>query len=393
MGRLVDLGYPVTWIDPSFSIGRMGQYYREVPANTLNSDFLVALMMCKSFQFEQHQARRRLTGQPVMAQWDGDQCYPLGAFVECLEDCTKELLPLTKAMFGTVTSMSKTSGSGWKIEVAPSSNQHVHRHAYSTSASQVVTCEADVVILMCGSKPVCLPGLPQLNDTDGKRTIQHTTTDTPTHTTTFTTFHPLDQLVCPKYVNTLIHTNPTLRTQTWGVIGSSHSGMLVVKNLVESGVSRVVSYYRSPMKFMHITPTGCKKYQGIGLKGPVGDWVKAQLQLQQPAFKLIQVKTTTDWSQQLVRDGVQHGVMAVGYKRDVQFPVYVDGLAVARGEYDGYDKMTGEICVQDKKIGLFGGGIAFPQDLVDDEGEVEPWVGFKRSIEQTDLMIKVHEGY
>ncbi|MFX8910926.1 hypothetical protein ABTN03_19935, partial [Acinetobacter baumannii] len=38
------------------------------------------------------------------------------------------------------------------------------------------------------------------------------------------------------------------------------------------------------------------------------------------------------------------------------------------------------------RIGLFGGGIAFPQSYRDGEGEVEPWVGFKRSIEQTDIM-------
>jgi hypothetical protein len=37
--------------------------------------------------------------------------------------------------------------------------------------------------------------------------------------------------------------------------------------------------------------------------------------------------------------------------------------------------------------GLFGGGIAFPQDLVDGGGNREPWVGFKRSIEQVDLMV------
>ena len=46
IGRLVDikdnksldseLVGKLTWIDPSFTVGRMGQYYRNVPANTLN---------------------------------------------------------------------------------------------------------------------------------------------------------------------------------------------------------------------------------------------------------------------------------------------------------------------------------------------------------------------
>jgi hypothetical protein len=45
----------------------------------------------------------------------------------------------------------------------------------------------------------------------------------------------------------------------------------------------------------------------------------------------------------------------------------------------------------ERRIGLFGGGIAFPQDYRDDEGEIEAWVGFKRSIEQTELMIEAFE--
>jgi hypothetical protein len=40
---------------------------------------------------------------------------------------------------------------------------------------------------------------------------------------------------------------------------------------------------------------------------------------------------------------------------------------------------------------LFGGGIAFPQDVVDGGGHREPWVGFKRSIQQVDLMVAVYE--
>ena len=38
--------------------------------------------------------------------------------------------------------------------------------------------------------------------------------------------------------------------------------------------------------------------------------------------------------------------------------------------------------------GLFGAGIAFPQYVVDGGGSQEPWVGFKRSIYQVDLMVE-----
>ena len=65
--------------------------------------------------------------------------------------------------------------------------------------------------------------------------------------------------------------------------------------------------------------------------------------------------------------------------------------AVSLNELDNYDRWTGEVTLEKKSIGLFGGGIAFPQDYRDEEGEIEPWVGFKRSIEQTELMIETFE--
>lgn len=39
---------------------------------------------------------------------------------------------------------------------------------------------------------------------------------------------------------------------------------------------------------------------------------------------------------------------------------------------------------------LFGAGIAFPQDLIDGGGNVEPWVGFKRSAVQVSLMVQAY---
>lgn len=38
---------------------------------------------------------------------------------------------------------------------------------------------------------------------------------------------------------------------------------------------------------------------------------------------------------------------------------------------------------------MFGGGICFPEDFVDYEGEVEPWVGVPRSVKQADRMMEV----
>jgi hypothetical protein len=65
---------------------------------------------------------------------------------------------------------------------------------------------------------------------------------------------------------------------------------------------------------------------------------------------------------------------------------------------DNVDIKTRPIECQDASVSrgsnqplLFGGGIAFPQDVVDGGGHREPWVGFKRSIQQVDLMVAVYE--
>jgi ABC-type polysaccharide transport system permease subunit len=42
-----------------------------------------------------------------------------------------------------------------------------------------------------------------------------------------------------------------------------------------------------------------------------------------------------------------------------------------------------------RRICLFGTGIAFPKFHFDAENELDPWVGFRKSIEQTELMVNI----
>jgi hypothetical protein len=95
-----------------------------------------------------------------------------------------------------------------------------------------------------------------------------------------------------------------------------------------------------------------------------------------------------------------HCVCAYGFERIKTFSIKAFGQYLTNDILESYDRITGEImlplssqeCQQSSEcgvrhIGLFGGGIAFPQDYIHDDGEREPWVGFRRSIEQTELMI------
>ena len=108
------------------------------------------------------------------------------------------------------------------------------------------------------------------------------------------------------------------------------------------------------------------------------------------------------WREQLVRHAVTHYTTAIGFARDEAtfgLTAVMDGYEVTDEQWSSYDRFTGEIphphpCsspriqsgMAEGCTGLFGAGIAFPQYVVEGGGEQEPWVGFKRSIEQVDLM-------
>lgn len=135
---------------------------------------------------------------------------------------------------------------------------------------------------------------------------------------------------------------------------------------------------------------------------------------------------TKSFDQQLLEVQADHVVSAIGFIRDDIHPRANDGadsychpFHVYLGPSNeahrcalslvDYDKWNGTLFFtvnggneQQRtpsgdaapfSLGIYGGGIAYPQNHRDEEGEIEPWVGFKRSIEQTDLMLEAFAAY
>jgi hypothetical protein len=241
VGKLLDAKQSVTWVDPFFQIGRMGQYYRRVPANTLNSDLLVANRLCNSFRFDEYQDIRRKKGEKVMADLPLDQCFPLGVFVDSLEDMTTELLPKVDSIYGNVVSLRKSSEENelsWTFQVK------------ETKSNALVTGTVDAVIDTCGCKPKGLPNFPFVEKDDQPKTFLLQGNEK-------ALVHSLDLMVDPVECQKIAALYPS--TDRWLIVGDSHSGMLVIKNLFEGGIRNISNIYRSPLKFMYTTPTGCKK--------------------------------------------------------------------------------------------------------------------------------------
>ena len=51
------------------------------------------------------------------------------------------------------------------------------------------------------------------------------------------------------------------------VFGSSHSAMLVLRNLVESGVKKIINFYRTPLRYA-VYYDDWILFDDTGLKGP-----------------------------------------------------------------------------------------------------------------------------
>ena len=60
------------------------------------------------------------------------------------------------------------------------------------------------------------------------------------------------------------------------VFGSSHSSMIIVKNLIDCGVKAVMNFYLRPFRYA-INMGDWTLYDNTGLKGETADWVRQNI--------------------------------------------------------------------------------------------------------------------
>ena len=70
--------------------------------------------------------------------------------------------------------------------------------------------------------------------------------------------------------------------ETIGVVGSSHSAVLIIKNLLDAGAKKVLNFYRSPFLYA-VYFDDFILYDSTGLKGQAADWTKDYLEDNHPA--------------------------------------------------------------------------------------------------------------
>ena len=87
-GLLLDLGVPaknIICVDPEFNVGRLGQYYSNVPSNTKTKLFVNFIKACKTFQ------ECKSAAIDMLYTYDQDFEYPLRIIIDPLKDISDYL--------------------------------------------------------------------------------------------------------------------------------------------------------------------------------------------------------------------------------------------------------------------------------------------------------------
>lgn len=330
----------ILWIDPQFQAGRLDSY-PAVPSNTKVCLFTKYARECQSFEAE----KCSKTFKELVGRFDPQRGCELKMAAELCKELTNHLLkhPRVHSVKGLVkeleysASVSGGNNSSWTIK------------------TETLSFQSNLVFLATGSKPKSLP----LN-----------------HPTIF-----LDDALNPALLNDQVSPNDTV-----AVYGSSHSAMLVVKNLLDipNSPKQIVNYYRQPAKFAEFPdPINCPDrilHDNTGLKGETAEWVRSWIDLSPGELeekfqgKLKRIKTGEEESQDTEK--INFDIYAVGYERNI-LPKIIYANAQSADTIIDYTP-SGQLTLPNNNVicnGLYGFGIAFPERVKDLDGSDEAAVG------------------
>lgn len=307
VGKLLDNGISpehILWLDPSFNIGDLGTFWRNVSSNTKVKYFKDFLLDVDAFNY--HNAPDfELNHLPE------DQTCTLSYVVEPLQWVAEHLAQKVHAIKTTIHHMS-LSERVWTL----------------SSANECYT--AQNVILATGASPSSLnyPGLKVIS---------------------------FDTAIDREKLAALVNPN-----ETYGVFGSSHSAIIIVRYLVELGVKKVINFYRSPCRYA-IELDDWILFDNTGLKGQTAAWARENIDGVLPE-NLVRYNTSEPNIARFLPECDQV-IYAVGFEKRKNIVI---------GDYEDtrHNPHVGII-----GPGLFGFGIAYPETKTDPFGNVESQVG------------------
>ena len=361
----------ILWIDPSFNGGRM-PLYTKVPSNTKVRIFRDFVQKCETFKKFSEISNPQ---ENPLSMYEG-----LDPEKGCsLDLCLKNLLTLTNAIQKYHKNVIFYKG------FVNSLTQERHNDSCKWSIiiqndNKIEEVQSKAVILATGSKPRYFP-----ESDDYTRKFGDKINNLPESI-------DLDTCLDCELLKKKVTNNDVV-----AVIGSSHSSMVIIKNLVELKDSphKILCFHIEPLKFAEYMPEGWILNDNTGLKGDVAEWVKDSLlkgKVPQVELNLI------DKSQAILKQKIplcSKIIYTIGFERNPLPQINVKtGLnqQFIEEKNVSYNNKTSEIQFvegsQKKNLeGLYGCGIAWPEQTVDPKGNVEYAVGLAKFINYANKVI------
>jgi hypothetical protein len=265
IGILHDLGISldeIMWIDPLFNVGRLGEYYSNVPGNAKNKLYVDFLKSCTLFNTLNTHAIQKLYSADV------EECGILSLIIDPLQDITSYVKPLVNSIIGMMDYLE------------------FYDDVWHVGSGETVFTSRNV-ILAIGSKPKVLDyesncDIIPLDYALDKKTLHHMV-------------RPVDSIV---------------------VVGSAHSAVLVLKFLTETSVKKIINLYKNPL--VYAVDMGTWTLNAThGLKGTAAQWAKDVLE-NNPPPNLHRIINTDENRKKYMKE-CNKVIYAVGYERN-SFP-------------------------------------------------------------------------
>jgi len=326
VGLLIDSGInpdDMAIIDPAFTVGDFGAYWGEVYSNTTVENFLEFLSQIQSFKFSQQLNTFDLESMPKSGFCQ------LKKVSEVLQWVTGHLEQSVSFHYDKAVSLNIFNGC-WQINL-----------------DQGKQLQSKQVVLATGADPKTLsfPNVKEIN---------------------------LYYALNPKKLTNMVASDDIV-----AVFGSSHSSMIIIKNLLDVGVKKVVNFYLTPHRYA-VNMGDWTLYDNTGLKGLTAEWVHKNIS--QHLDSRIERYISNDQNIKKHMNQCNKGVYPIGFKPR--------SLDIKNTDVKQYDPHTGIIAP-----GLFGVGIAFPQVVIDPFGNKEFNVGLNKFMRDIKKVLPIWKKY
>lgn len=321
IAMLLDLGIPASkifWVDPTFSVGRLGEYYSNVDGNTVNKLWI---------QFLE-------TFDSISSQTQDDIAYFQTLNPECYCTLDKIITPLNKVTQNFLTKVDNQHGylqsldfwnGVWHVQI----NDNI----YSTRS----------VILATGASPIVV------NYEEAK----------------FSDIIPLDYALNKKFLEVTMK-----ETDIVAVFGGAHSAILILKYLSElqTPIRKIFNFYNKDLIYAIDFECPLLKNTTTGPLLGVAAWWAKNVLLQNPPQNLLRLENTLDNREQYLSQ-CNKVIYAIGYKANPLPTISINEQKIDSNNIT-FDPESGIIAPR-----LFGLGIAFPGITQDSFGNTQLLIG------------------